>query len=82
MVCLLVFGAVLLYALSFGPALWLTQNRKVSTKTVQRLYYPLEMTSAVVPGASGLLRAYADLWAKDHPNDESRPFQRTAVRAH
>ena len=53
---------MVLYPLSFGPAVMLAQRRLVSTDTVEMVYSPVETAALIVPGAAPLLHWYVGLW--------------------
>jgi hypothetical protein len=63
----LLLALVVVYALSFGPAVMMAQRRLVRTETVEKVYSPLETATLIVPGAHWLLRRYVGLWATEDP---------------
>ncbi len=56
-----------LYALSYGPAVWLMQHRRVESSTVERVYLPIEGFADLVPGGARLLHGYVELWVREPP---------------
>ena len=59
------FVVVVLYALSFGPAILLNKKGKISVQTLELVYFPLNIASQAIPGASGLLEKYVMMWVGD-----------------
>ena len=52
----------ILYALSSGPLLWLTVNRRFPAWLWNTVYRPLTFCRDVVPGFHELFQAYLDWW--------------------
>jgi hypothetical protein len=55
---------LLLYVLSAGPALRLTQQRKLPTEIFETAYGPVMLVMDAVPGG-GWIKRYVDWWALD-----------------
>lgn len=56
-----------LYALSYGPAVWLMQHRRIESSTVERVYMPIEGFADLIPGGVRLLHRYVELWVQEPP---------------
>ena len=64
-----------LYALSFGPALWLYGRERISFDTL-RSGWPVHLRQTVAPDGSPLVKWYAGLWADRNLLQEVELFNR------